>query len=72
MSYVSDESEEQVVREIERLSTYLPAYLCERTGLTMEQIVSVLNVIEQFWNEQPHVVGRMMIFGFDIDVEGAE
>lgn len=64
--------EENVEREIERLASYLPAYLCERTGLSKEQIIGVLNVIEQFWDEQPHVMGRMMIFGFDIDAEGAE
>ena len=55
-----------VEREIERLCDLLPVYLCERTGLSMAQVVALLNAQETFWDGQKHVMGRMIVFGFDI------
>jgi hypothetical protein len=60
----------EVEREIERLADLLPAYLCERTGLSMEQVVQVLDAQEAFWDSQPHVVGHMIVLGFEVDDAG--
>lgn len=54
-------------REVERLSQVLVPYLCERTGLSHDVIARVLDAQEEFWDTQPHVVGRMFILGFDTD-----
>ena len=56
-------------QEIERLAALLPAYLCERTGLSMAQVITLLDAQEVFWDGQPHVIGRMVIFGFEIEGE---
>lgn len=61
----------EVEREIERLGDLLPVYLCERTGLSMDQVIALLNAIEAFWDGQPHVMGRMVIFGFDVETDDA-
>ena len=61
MSFVSDPEQ-----EIARLVELLPIYLCERTGLTREQVVMCLDAQEAFWDSQPSVVAQMTIFGFDI------
>ena len=63
------DSEGEVEREVERLSTVLIPYLCERTGLSRWQVEAVLNAQEDFWDSQPHVVGRMFILGFPVDNE---
>ena len=53
-------------QEIMRLVELLPIYLCERTGLSREQVENVLNAQEAFWETQPSVVAHMTILGFDI------
>ena len=53
--------------EVERLCALLPAYLCERTGLSMAQVVNLLDHQQTFWEGQPHVMGQMMIFGFPFE-----
>jgi hypothetical protein len=65
-------SDEIVEREIERLTALLVPYLCERTGLSGEQIIRVLDAQEEFWDHQPHVIGRMTILGFGVDNDGDE
>ena len=54
-------------QEIARLVELLPIYLCERTGLSREQIVMVLDAQEVFWDSQPSVVGHLTIFGFEVE-----
>ena len=56
-------------QEIMRLVELLPIYLCERTGLSREQVENVLNAQEAFWDTQPSVVAHMTILGFDIVVD---
>ena len=64
MNSVSDPEQ-----EIMRLVELLPIYLCERTGLSREQVENVLNAQEAFWETQPSVVAHMTILGFDIVVD---
>lgn len=64
MNSVSDESD--VEREVERLAFVLVPYICERTGLSHDQVARVMEVQEEFWDKQPHVIGRMFILGFEI------
>ncbi len=61
------DGEELVEQEIERLSAVLIPYLCERTGLSHDQVQAVMEAQETFWEHQPHVIGRMFIFGFTLD-----
>ena len=56
-------------QELERISALIVPYLCERTGLTHEQVVQVLDAQQAFWDAQPHVIGQMTIFGFDVTDE---
>ena len=49
-------------KEIERLSELLVPYLCERTGLSHDQVVSVLQANDTFWEHQPSVIASMVIF----------
>ena len=58
-------------REIERLSELLVPYLCERTGLSGEQVMSVLHANDQFWESQPSVIAQMVIFEMPDDEEPA-
>ena len=60
---------EEVEREIERLTTLLVPYLCERTGLSRIQIEQLMEAQEAFWDAQPHVMGHMVILGFDVEDE---
>lgn len=53
-------------QEIERLGEVLVPYLCERTGLQLDEIERVLDAIETFWDAQPGVVGIMFINGVPI------
>ena len=62
MSYVND-----VERDVERLSSLLVPYICERTGLSHDDVVKVMEAQDTFWTEQPHVVGHMVILGFSAD-----
>ena len=62
MSSVSD----PVEQEIERLSAVIVPYICERTGLSHAQVERVLDVQEEFWDAQTHVIGRMFILGFEV------
>ena len=63
-----------VEKEVERLSSLLVPYICERTGLSRDDVVKVMEAQDQFWTEQPHVVGHMVILGFNADemLEGDE
>ena len=70
MSSVSEPDEAAVEREIERLAAYLVPYICERTGLSHEVVEQVMESQESFWDDQPHVVGRMFILGWEIDDGG--
>ena len=56
-----------IADELNRLGDLLPVYLCERTGLSMDQIVKVLDATDAFWQAQPHVMGRMLILGVELD-----
>ena len=49
-------------REIERLSELLVPYLCERTGLSRDQVTAVLQANDAFWENQPSVIANMVIF----------
>ena len=49
-------------KEIERLSDLLVPYLCERTGLSHDQVTAVLHANDTFWENQPSVIGKMVIF----------
>ena len=49
-------------REIERLTDLLVPYLCERTGLSHDQVVSVLQANDAFWENQSSVIASMVIF----------
>ena len=49
-------------KEIERLSDLLVPYLCERTGLSHDQVTAVLTANDAFWESQPSVIAKMMIF----------
>ncbi len=60
----------EVEKEIERLCDLLPAYLCERTGLSMAQVTLLLDAQEAFWDGQPTVVTRMIVLGFEVDDGG--
>ena len=64
---MNDDGEELLEQEIERLSAVLIPYLCERTGLSHAQVKAVMDAQETFWDTQPHVIGRMFIFGFPVD-----
>ena len=59
--------EDEVEKEVERLSAVLVPYLCERTGLSRIQVTTLLNAQEAFWESQPHVIGRMFILGIPVD-----
>ena len=63
----STDSEERLEQEIDRLLAVLIPYLCEHTGLSHDQIQAVMNAQEIFWDTQPHVMGRMFIFGFPVE-----
>lgn len=60
---------DRVERELERICALIVPYLCERTGLSAEQITKVMDAQELFWDSQEHVVGRMTVFGFDAEEE---
>ena len=60
---------DDMVEELNRLGDLLPIYLCERTGLSMAKVVTVLDAIDAFWTAQPHVMGRMLILGVEVDDE---
>jgi len=64
---LESDSEERLEQEIERLSAVLIPYLCERTGLSHHQVQALMDAQETFWDTQPHVIGRMFIFGFPVD-----
>ena len=57
-------SEDEVAREIERLSAVIIPYICERTELSHAQVERVLDVQEEFWDAQTHVIGSMFILWF--------
>ena len=65
-SVSDEEDQDRLEDEVDRLAAYLVPYLCERTGLRSEDVQAVLDAQEDFWDEQPHVIGRMFIFGFPI------
>lgn len=68
MTRVSDnEATDATEKEINRLADLLPVYLCERTGLSLETVMQVLDSQEAFWESQPQVVGRMIILGVEVD-----
>ena len=69
MPGMSSVSEDAVAREIERLSAVIVPYICERTGLSHAQVERVLDVQEEFWDAQTHVIGRMFILGFELEDE---
>ena len=58
---------DDMAAELTRLGDLLPVYLCERTGLSMDQIVKVLDATDAFWEAQPHVMGRLLILGVEVD-----
>lgn len=49
-------------KKIERLTDLLVPYLCERTGLSHDQVVAVLHANDTFWEQQPSVIASMVIF----------
>ena len=49
-------------REVERLSELLVPYLCERTGLSHDQVTAVIEAQDMFWENQPSVIAQMVIF----------
>ena len=49
-------------REVERLTDLLVPYLCERTGLSAQQITMVLKANNEFWESQPSIIAQMMLF----------
>ena len=57
MNSVSD-----LEREVERLSELLVPYLCERTGLSHDQVTAVIEAQDMFWENQPSVIAQMVIF----------
>ena len=61
------DAHDEVEREVERLSTVLIPYICERTGLSRAQVTQVMEAQEDFWDKQPHVIGRMFILGFELE-----
>ena len=67
MSSVSD----PVEQEIERLSDLIIPYICERTGLSHAQVEQVMDAQEDFWDHQPHVIGRMFVLGFEVGGDDA-
>ena len=67
MNCVSD-----LEREVERLGDLLLPYICERTGLSSKDVESVLNAQEDFWDNQPHVIGRLFILGLPVDEDDAD
>ena len=60
-------SDSDLEREVERLGAVLVPYICERTGFSATQVERVLDVQEEFWEHQPHVIGRIFILGFKVD-----
>ena len=56
-----------VQAEVDRLAALLVPYLCERTGLSHDAILQVMEAQEEFWDAQPHVMGRMVVLGFDLE-----
>ena len=60
------DGENEVAREIERLSAVIIPYICERTGLSHAQVERVMDVQEEFWDAQTNVIGRMFILGFEV------
>jgi hypothetical protein len=64
MNCVSD-----LEREVERLGDLLLPYICERTGLASKDVELVLNAQEDFWDDQPHVIGRLFILGLPVGDE---
>ena len=67
MPFVNDMNSDDMVEELNRLGDLLPIYLCERTGLSMSQIVTVLDAIDAFWTAQTHVMSKMLILGVEVD-----
>ena len=61
-----------VEREVERLAAVLIPYICERTGLSAADVTRVMEVQEQFWEQQPHVIGRLFVLGFEVDTEDGD
>lgn len=59
-------------QELDRLADLLPVYLCEHTGLSMPQVLALLDAQEEFWDNQPQVVGRMIILGVEVDTADDE
>lgn len=57
----------EVEREIERLAAVLIPYICEHTGLSEGDVTRVMEMQEQFWDKQPHVIGRLFVLGFEIE-----
>jgi len=53
--------------EMRRLADLLVPYLCERTGLSREQVESVMDAQGEFWESQHSIIG--MIFGAQEDDE---
>ncbi len=49
-------------QELERLGDLLVPYLCERTGLSAQQVIAVLDANDAFWGSQPSVIAQMVIF----------
>ena len=56
-------------KEIERLTDLLVPYLCERTGLSHDQVVTVLQANDAFWENQSSVIASMVIFEMPDDEE---
>ena len=54
-------------QEIERLSAVIVPFICERTGLQKDQVEAVFDALIVFWNNQPHVIGHLFIYGTPID-----
>ena len=55
--------------EVERLNDLLVPYLCERTGLSHDQVTAVLQANDLFWENQPSVISRMVVFEMPDDEE---
>ncbi len=55
--------------EVERLKDLLVPYLCERTGLSAQQVILVLDANDAFWESQPSVIANLVIFQMPDDGE---
>lgn len=70
--HMNSDDDDRVEREIERLSAVLVPYICERTGLSHDQVCKVMEVQETFWESQKTVMGRLFVLGFEIDRQSGD